>query len=367
MLKAHPSTKCILAYLPYFVKKGFDTMTRRKDGRWQKKIKLPNGKFKVLYSSAATERLATKDFNEQMLKLKKDEEHSLLFEIIAKSWCKSYREKIGDINYRKSTKSTYEQILAHFKAQAIGNIKPRDIHLYIMSLVRKGYSQKTIATHKSVLNMIFAYAILQGSLEVNPTQHITLPSGLPKTPRPMPTDRELEIVNSNWDGIALFPYFLLNTGLRKSEALALTYEDIDFEAKTINVNKHIVHDGNTPVLEEKTKTINSTRQVVLLDRLADKLPKRKTGIVFCNKDGGYLTKKQYDVWWKTWQKQHGVTLTAHQLRHGFATMLYEANIDLKDAQDLMGHSDIKTTQTIYTHIRDKRKEETAKKLNDFAF
>lgn len=342
-------------------------MKRRSDGRWQKKIKLANGKSKVLYSSAATERLATKDFNEQMISLQKEEEHSLLFGRIAETWCESYREKIGDINFRKSTKSVYGQILSHFKVFPIGNIKPRDIHLYIMSLVKKEYSQKTISTHKSILNMIFSYAILHGWLEVNPTQHISLPNGLPKKQRAMPTDKELEIVNSHWDGVAMLPYFLLNTGLRKSEALALTYDDIDFDSNTINVNKHIVHDGNEPVLEEKTKTVNSTRQVILLDRVAEKLPKRHSGIVFCNKNGGYLTKKQYDVWWKSWQKQYGVTLTAHQLRHGFATMLYEANIDLKDAQNLMGHSDIKTTQTIYTHIRDKRKEETAKKLNAFAF
>jgi len=48
-------------------------------------------------------------------------------------------------------------------------------------------------------------------------------------------------------------------------------------------------------------------------------------------------------------------------------MLFEAGVDLKDAQELMGHSDIKTTQQIYTHIRNKRKTKTAEKLNAFQF
>ena len=48
-------------------------------------------------------------------------------------------------------------------------------------------------------------------------------------------------------------------------------------------------------------------------------------------------------------------------------MLFEANIDVKDAQELMGHSDINLTRQIYTHIRNERKAETAKKLNDFHF
>lgn len=48
-------------------------------------------------------------------------------------------------------------------------------------------------------------------------------------------------------------------------------------------------------------------------------------------------------------------------------MLFEAGVDEKDAQELMGHSDITTTKSIYTHIRDKHRNETAKKLNEFAF
>lgn len=48
-------------------------------------------------------------------------------------------------------------------------------------------------------------------------------------------------------------------------------------------------------------------------------------------------------------------------------MLYEAGVDVKEAQELMGHADINTTHSIYTHIRDKRRTETAKKLNDFSF
>ena len=215
--------------------------------------------------------------------------------------------------------------------------------------------------------MIFTFAILSGYIDSNPVQIITLPNNLPKTPRKMPTDEEINIVNSHYEGFAFLPYFLLNTGLRKSEALALEYEDIDFENKSIRINKKIVYDGNKPIVEYKTKTINSLRSVILLDRVAEKLPKDKKGIIFCNENGSYLTNKQFRKRWDKWKNEYGINVTAHQLRHGFATMLYEAGIDIKDAQDLMGHSDIKTTQSIYTHIRDKRREETAQKLNDFHF
>lgn len=342
-------------------------MKQRKDGRWQKKITLLNGKTKTLYSSAATERLAVKDFNEQMMQIEQKEKDSLSFVSVADKWNSEYREKISDINYRRGPKASYERIVEHFEDYSISEITPTEIHKYINLLIRQGFSHKTIATNKSTLNMIFTFAILNGYADNNPVQIITLPSNLPRTPRKMPTDAELKVVCDNYADNAFLPYFLLHTGLRKSEALALEYSDIDFENKTITVNKRLNHNGNQPVLELDTKTANSKRTVILLDRLAEKIPKNKKGIVFSNPNGGHLTAKQYRVMWENWQKDYGVNVTAHQLRHGYATMLYEAGIDLKDAQSLMGHSDIKTTQSIYTHIRDKRQKETATKLNNFTF
>ena len=257
--------------------------------------------------------------------------------------------------------------MAHFGEHHIETITPNEINTYINSLIKRKYSQKSISTTKSILNMIFNFAILEGYIKSNPVSIIKLPSNLPKKQRQMPTDEDLNIVNNHFEGFDFLPFFLLNTGLRLSEALALEYSDIDFEAKTITVAKHLLFDGNRPVLEHSTKTASSKRTVILLDRVAEKLNPSNTGHLFCNENGSYLTKCQLSKRWAKWQKTYGTTVTAHQLRHGFATMLFEAGVDLKDAQDLMGHSDIKTTHEIYTHIRNKRKEETAKKLNAFSF
>jgi integrase len=58
-------------------------------------------------------------------------------------------------------------------------------------------------------------------------------------------------------------------------------------------------------------------------------------------------------------------LTAHQLRHGYATLLHEADIDVKDAQDLLGHADASTTQNIYTEVSDRRRKAVAEKINSY--
>ena len=63
----------------------------------------------------------------------------------------------------------------------------------------------------------------------------------------------------------------------------------------------------------------------------------------------------------TWEAD----ITPHQLRHAFATILFDAGIDVKDAQEILGHASIQVTRDIYTHIRQQRREDTADRLNAF--
>lgn len=341
-------------------------MKRRADGRFQKRITLPDGRAKFLYSSAKTERAAIADFNRQMLALEAEQRNKFLFSNIADEWNAKYRERISDINYRKGVRAAYERIFDYFDGYYIEEMTAPVINQFINKLADMQYGKKTVANHHSVLNMIFKHAILSGYITYNVMQDIPLPPNLSQKRRELPSDKELEIVNSHYEGFDFLPYFLLNTGLRMSEALALEDKDIDMIGKTITVNKHLIHDNNKPIIEAKTKTQATERTVILLDRVADKIPPRK-GLLFCEENGAAYTKRRLQKLWGDYQKKYGLILTAHQLRHGYATMLFEAGIDLKDAQDLMGHSDISTTRTIYTHIRNKRRDETAKKLNEFNF
>lgn len=342
-------------------------MKRRADGRWQKRVTLPDGSVKYLYSNATNERLANKDFNEQLLNFEIKQKNKSLFFNISNEWNAEYRDRISDLNYRKNTQAAYNRIVEYFNEYYIEEMTAPEINKFIRKLALLGYSKKTVANHHSILNMIFKFAILNGYIEYNAVQDVPIPSHLPQKKRELPTDEELTIVNSNYDGFAFLPYFLLNTGLRMSEALALEIDkDIDFENNLITVNKHLLHDGNKAIIELRTKTAASERKVILLDRVSEKISKRK-GLLFCNDDGTPLTKKQLRCRWDKYKKEFDVNITPHQLRHGYATMLFEAGINEKDAQELMGHSDITTTRTVYTHIRNKRKEETAKKLNEFSF
>lgn len=341
-------------------------MRKRADGRYVKTVTINNKRI-YFYSTAKTERQAERDFNAQLLAYEEKEREAYSFKNIADKWDTEYRNKVSDINYRKNTKAAYNRIISYYEdVSDISKITSVEVNTFINYLISKGYYKKTIAAHKCILNMIFQYAILNGYIKYNPVSNIRLPNNLPRTPREIPSTKDIKIVDSHYNGFDLLPYFLLYTGLRMSEALAISSDDIDFKNKIITVRKRLLHDGNKPVIENKTKTQNSQRTVVLLDRLAEKLP-RRPGLIFCNEDGSPLAKHQLADKWDNYKTTYNVNLTAHQLRHAYATMLFEAGIDLKDAQELMGHSDINLTRQIYTHIRNERKEETAKKLNSFKF
>lgn len=78
-----------------------------------------------------------------------------------------------------------------------------------------------------------------------------------------------------------------------------------------------------------------------------------------------MTKTQFQGRWNKYVKESELQCTAHQIRHAYATIVFEAGISSKDAQHLLGHADITTTNNIYTHIKESRKKETALKLNAF--
>ena len=327
-------------------------MTRRKDGRWQE-VLLFDGRKKYFYGKTKAEVLR------KINAFRDAETKSHTFCEVAEAWQEEHWEKIVPSTARGYTASLRRAIDV-FADRQITDIKPQQINSFLLSLAAKGYGKKVVVTQKNVLNLIFEFAIRQGHTETNPCTSIHVPGGLAQKRRELPTEEELKIVkNSEW----LYPFFLLCTGCRRGEALAVRYEDIDRENGVIHINKAIGYAGNRPYIK-RPKTEAGCRDVVLLDTLAQRIPYGK-GLLFPGFDGKLISNNQITRLWKMWQQENQTTLTQHQLRHGYATILYEAGLPPKDAQYLMGHSNISVTQDIYTHISNSRKREISALLNAY--
>lgn len=136
--------------------------------------------------------------------------------------------------------------------------------------------------------------------------------------------------------------FLLATGLRIGEALALTPEDVDAERKTVRVNKDIVFLRGGQKIVQTPKSKAAFRTVPVPADICAALAAIHTPRIF---DVGYNAVR---LAFRRASKACGVTVTAHILRHTYATRLEEAGIPPKVKQYLMGHASLDMTQGVYT-------------------
>ena len=187
---------------------------------------------------------------------------------------------------------------------------------------------------------------------------------------------------SNFKHYALFR-LLAFSGMRKGEALALTWNDINFTSKEIRINKTLSSGENNRLFVQTPKTKSSIRTLkmdkITLDILEEwnKLQKQdylKLGIntlkpnqlVFSNEDNKYLQPAMTRKWMIRIQDKYSLKkITTHGLRHTHCSLLFEAGASLKEVQERLGHSDIQTTMNIYTHVTEKAKDEAAQKFASY--
>ena len=341
-------------------------MKQRPDGRWRKDVTI-DGKRKTFYSRADTEKKAEKDIQNQMLLYNANEERGKKLLEVSEEW---YNLHTKHLEY--STACRYnryvEQLNEYFPNEYIKNITTNDIEKILIDFVEKDYSTKTIKDFLSVTKMIFKYAHKKKYIPEDVTFYITPSEGKPAVQRkPLDESDSINLSKALDCTFGLLAFFYMCTGLRKSEALALQWKDIDFENKIIKVYKKVYYVSNTPYVKECTKTKAGTRNVILLDVLAEQLLplKAKPDDYVFNKDGKLLDKSYYTRQWDKFKQESKIDITAHPLRHTYSTMVFEAGVSEKDAQSLMGHSSIVVTHNIYTHIRAKRMQDTAEKLNSY--
>ena len=359
---------------------------RKSDNRWCERVAVkPGGKREKLITAKTKAEL-----NKKLSDLRTYTEHGRTFAECAEAWEIAHEQTLEHKtvqSYRPHIKRATE----HFKGKYVKDITPDEIQAYIEQLGRMRFASGTVHRSLGVLNMIFNWEIIQpdASIRLNPCAAVRVPKNLPKSRREPPTEEQLLKITPDSE-MGLFAFFLLYTGLRRGELLALKWEDIDFENHVINVRQAVTYGGNQPKIKTP-KTQAGNRKVALLDVLEDELKKTpvqsQKGYVF----GGEkpLTASQMRVRWLDWCKEVGLAeadinrykaknnriytktkwhplVTPHQFRHEYASMLEDAGIGEFDAMNQLGHASITVTKDIYTHIREKKSgKNVADKLNAY--
>ena len=154
--------------------------------------------------------------------------------------------------------------------------------------------------------------------------------------------------------------------MREGELLALKWNNVNLKKGYINVTESVKRvavfeengDKHMETITQKPKTKNSIRTIYIPKALIKSLKKieKLDGYVFSNTDEPISHKSLYS-WWARFLKNNNIKHRKfHALRHTYATTLLANGADLKSVQDLMGHYDIRITQTYLHSLPDKQKE-----------
>lgn len=292
-------------------------------------------------------------------------ERGRLFRVVADEWWGEIYDTVAP-STRMGYTAAYHRALDEFGDNPIRQITPQQIRNYLKRLVREGYTTKTVKTYLQVIRQICEHGVTCDSydLDYNPCARVTLPEGKASTRRLAADPADEKKIRDNPD-VWLLPYLLLYTGLRRGEALALTWGDVDLDAMVIHVNKSLDLTV-TPPRVKSTKTAAGRRDVPILSQLLPYVSNKgsDSSPVFANEDGGYCHQWWVTDEWTRYQRALGITATPHQLRHSYATMLHDMGVDLKTAQYWLGHSTAAMTQDVYTHVRDSKLRQDAILLNE---
>lgn len=284
-------------------------------------------------------------------------------------WIPLYKETVKESTYNTTTGIFERHILPTFGNLRIDKITP--VHC------QKFVNEKSLnfVKFKEFFNnakRVMDYAYKLNLIKDNPFSRVIIPkSKRNETTIKYISKETLNILLEGFkaEGLTLwYAYFrlLAYTGLRKAEGLALNWSDIDFANNTITVSKTLTLGiGNHLMLSDSPKTESSNRTIavdpetlsILKNWRLKQMPINKK--VFTNKSGGYINLPKPGQMLDKITALYGLPkITVHMLRHTHTSLLFEAGVPMKAVQERLGHSTIKTTMDIYTHISKHVEEES---------
>jgi len=322
-----------------------------------------------------------REVDRKILEYQIEAEKGRKFAVVADEWEKVHYPTVAD-----STQNVYSYAVKRLKAEFgdrhMSEIEPLDVRNYILRFEAQGRSANSVQIELAVCKMICTHAVVQKDIQVSPAMDVHKSRGLPTKKREAMTEEQEERVKQSatlrkahwWQ----FGVLLFYTGVRRGEALALTYQDIDRKAGVIHINKKLswAKNGQNPELQNFLKSQNGKRDIPLLPQLAAALPRDRLGLIFPGQDGGFMKASEIQSNWRRYCRDVGLNemtydddgklvetfpITPHCFRHSFATICYEAGLDAREAAEIIGDTP-EVVEKTYTHLRRKKSKDAAQKL-----
>lgn len=311
------------------------------------------------------------------------------FNDIYELWIEQYRNTVESSTLLK-TKGIFKNhiipSMGQYKMEKI-NVQACQKHVNEWFKVLKKYRLV-----RSYASQVFEFAITLGVINENPMLKVSLP----KT-KIEPVEDEvqnyytreeliefLQCLEKDGDyKIYTFFRLLAFSGMRKGEALALTWNDLNLKDGELRVNKAVARGEDNQLYIKSTKNQKSIRTISLDETTLSILTQWKkqqrqdylilghntlksNQLIFSNVNNELLQPTKTQEWITKVQKKYNLkSITTHGLRHTHCSLLFEAGATIKEVQERLGHGDVQTTMNIYAHVTEKAKKEAAVKFASY--
>lgn len=266
-------------------------------------------------------------------------------------------------NASKSTVSSYQRDLKKLEGylgehgvEHIEDVTATSLNSYILYLEKQGLSTATVSRNVASMKAFFHYIYYQRQIETDPTEQIKAPHIEKKMPGVLTMEEVARLLEqpSRTTPKELRDRAMLEllyaTGMRVSELISLKQRDIN-----LNMNYVICRDGE----KERVIPFGNSARTSLANYLENGreflLKESESEYLFINCSGRGMSRQGFWKLIKQYARKAGIyaDITPHTLRHSFAAHLVQNGADLKSVQEMLGHSDISTTQ-VYQNLNVER-------------
>jgi integrase len=288
---------------------------------------------------------------------------------------------------KDSTKALYATLArVHILPSALGSlglgqVKPSDVQGFILALRGGGKAESTVRQIYTVLRAVFESALADGLVARNVVAGVKRPSVTRRETHSLTPSEVADLLEqTDKTSYGLMIRLMAYTGLRRGEAVALRWEDVDLDSKTVNVRGTINRVAGVGLVTTLPKTMQSRRTVYLADQLVGALRRHKIaqsaerrrlgplweerGLVFTTSggSGGRVSGgKPVDPRNVLRAVKEGAraaglneeaAVNVHTLRHSAASAMLVGGVPLLTVSRMLGHSSVSITGDIYGHITD---------------
>lgn len=371
----------------YLVYAHYDRIKKVARPKW-KSMGLSVGEKKSVIEKRKRELLRLLEPEEQRLRegYESPEDYPLV------AFLNDWLETVHKYKIQQSTLQGYRmkidgKIKAYFGEKiTLADCKPKLMHAFYDTLRSVGVTEQTVLHYHNLFHTAFEYAVRQEIFDVNPMNRVERPQakkfvGEFYSPEELQTLLALTEDESIYIPIVLAAFY----GLRRSEALGLSWDHIDFERKEIHICQKVMEikqKGKTRlVISDEMKTESSRRTLPLIPDVEEILLKHKVkqeaykkqfrrgysqkylDMVCVNQVGELLKPNYITTRFPEVLKKYGMRpIRFHDLRHTCASLLVAKNINMKIIQVWLGHSNMSTTADIYSHLDTNAKSEAGRAI-----